>query len=119
VLQIFSNDPYGESPDQADELLVSTAEREQNAESKNQVLFLRDIFGNPFRPIAIDPSWLTPTVKALAQKTYDNCNFDRLPLLADELVKSGCADEEILGHLRGPGPHVRGCWAVDLVLGKE
>ena len=41
------------------------------------------------------------------------------PRLADSLVKSGCADHEILDHCRGPGPHVRGCWVSDLVLGKE
>jgi len=75
--------------------------------------------GNPFHPIALDPAWLTPTVKALAQKLYDDRTFDRLPLLADELVKSGCADPEILKHLRVPEAHVRGCWALDLVLGKE
>jgi hypothetical protein len=84
-----------------------------------QVQFLRDIFGNPFHPVTLDPAWLTPNVKALAQKIYDDRAFDRLPSLADELEKAGCANPEILGHLRGPGPHVRGCWVVDLVLGKE
>ncbi len=89
------------------------------ANQKNLAAALRDIFGNPFRPITLDPSWLTPTVKALAQTIYANRTFDRLPLLADELVKSGCTNQEILGHCRGPGPHVRGCWVVDLILVKE
>ena len=80
---------------------------------------LRDIFGNPFRPIAIDPSWLTPTVKALAESIYTDRTFDQLPLLADELVKSGCANPDILDHCRGAGVHVRGCCVVDGVLRRE
>ncbi len=80
---------------------------------------LRDVFGNPFQPITLDPAWLTPTVTALAQTVYDDRAFERLPQLADELVKSGCSNQEILSHCRGPGRHVRGCWAVDAVLGKE
>jgi hypothetical protein len=43
----------------------------------------------------------------------------RLAILADALEETGCADEELLGHLRGPGPHVRGCWPIDLLLGKS
>jgi hypothetical protein len=81
--------------------------------------FLRDIFGNPFRPITLDPAWLTLTVKALAQKIYDDRTFDQMPALADELEKAGCANQEILSHCRGPAPHVRGCWVVDIILGKE
>jgi hypothetical protein len=42
---------------------------------------------------------------------------DRLAVLADALEDAGCADPDLLAHLRGPGPHVRGCWALDLVLG--
>jgi hypothetical protein len=79
---------------------------------------LRCILGNPFRPVTTVPSWLTPSVKALAQIIYDERTFDQMPILGDELAKSGCADKEILGHCRGSGPHVRGCWVVDLVLGK-
>jgi hypothetical protein len=80
---------------------------------------LREIVGNPFRPVIFDPSWRTPTINALAQAAYDDRTFDRLPILADALEDAGCADPDILGHLRGPGPHVRGCWAVDLILGKQ
>ncbi len=75
-------------------------------------------FGNPFHPITLDPSWLNPTLKTLAQKIYDDRTFDQFPILADSLLKLGCAVPEILDHLRGPGPHVRGCWSVDLVLGR-
>jgi hypothetical protein len=80
---------------------------------------LRDIFGNPFRPSAFDPSWRTPQVVALGQEIYDNRAFDCLPELADALAKAGCENADILAHCRGPGPHVRGCWVTDLILGKE
>jgi hypothetical protein len=55
----------------------------------------------------------------MAQKMYDSRDFTGLPILADALEKAGCDDTDILGHCRGPGPHVRGCWVVDLLLGKE
>ena len=79
---------------------------------------VRDIFGNPFRPVVADPRWLTPTVVALAAGIYADRAFDRLPVLADALMEAGCEDADILAHCRGDGPHVRGCWVVDLVLGK-
>ena len=84
-----------------------------------QSRLLRDIFGKPFRPSTFDRSWLTPAVKALAQTIYDDRAFDQTPILADELEKAGCDSQELLNHCRGPAPHVRGCWALDLVLGKE
>jgi hypothetical protein len=79
---------------------------------------LRDLIGNPFRPVAVASAWLTPTVRALAQGVYEERAFDRLPILADALEEAGCADPDLLGHLRGPGPHVRGCWPVDLLSAK-
>jgi hypothetical protein len=81
-------------------------------------LVARDVFGNPFRPVAVDPAWLTSTVVQLAIGIYTDRAFDRLPILADALQDAGCEDADILGHCRGPGPHVRGCWVVDPVLGK-
>jgi hypothetical protein len=84
-----------------------------------QCRLLGEIFGNPFRPVTLDSSWLTPNVTDLAQKIYTDRTFDQMPFLADSLVKSGCANQDILNHCRGSGPHVRGCWALDLVLGKE
>jgi hypothetical protein len=89
------------------------------AECHAQIQFIYDIFGNPFRPVTLHPAWLTPKVKTLAQAIYDNRAFERMPELADALVEAGCSNEDILSHCRGPGPHVRGCWVVDLVLGKE
>jgi len=85
----------------------------------SQIGIARDIFGNPFRPITLDPSWLTPSVVKLAHTIYDDCAFDCLPSLADALQDAGCHDAAILGHCRQPGPHYRGCWALDLILGKE
>jgi len=79
----------------------------------------RDVFRNPFRPVTLDCSWLTPTVLALARSVYAERAFERLPVLADALEDAGCTDRSILDHLRGPGPHVRGCWVVDLILGKS
>jgi hypothetical protein len=87
-----------------------------------QAALLRDIFGNPFRPLPrLAPAglaWESGTVPKLAATIYDERAFDRLPILADALEEAGCDAAELLSHLRGPGPHVRGCWAVDLVLGK-
>jgi hypothetical protein len=89
------------------------------AERKAQAELLRDIIGNPFRPVAIDSAWRTSTVTNLAQGIYEEGTFERLPILADALEDAGCSDAAILDHLRGPGPHVRGCWVVDLLLGKS
>jgi hypothetical protein len=81
---------------------------------------LHDIFGNPWRPPArVEPSWLAReggVVPRLAGAIYGDREFDRLPLLADALEDAGCADAALLGHLRGPGPHWRGCWALDLLI---
>jgi hypothetical protein len=80
---------------------------------------MRDIVGNPFRPIVIKAEWLTPPVVSLAQQTYDSRSFSALPILADALEDAGCSEAAILDHCRGPGPHVLGCFAVDLILGKQ
>ena len=88
------------------------------AEESAQASLLRDIFGNPFRPAAVDPAWLTSTVVSLAEGIYAERAFDRLPILADALQDAGCDNADILDHCRGPGPHARGCWVVDLLLGK-
>jgi hypothetical protein len=80
---------------------------------------IRDIFGNPFRPLTINPSWLTSTVLALASGIYSEKAFDRMPQLADALQDAGCDNEDILNHCRQPGQHCRGCWVVDLILDKK
>ena len=80
---------------------------------------IRCVFGNPFRPVSFEPSWLTSTVLALAEGIYHDRAFDRLPILADALQDAGCDTPEILEHCRGDGPHSRGCWPIDLILGKS
>jgi hypothetical protein len=91
-----------------------------------QCVLLRDIFGNPFHPVPIELACRTPSIVALAQAAYGNRisparTFDpaRLAMLADALEEAGCHDAYLLGHCRGPGPHVRGCWVVDIILGKS
>jgi hypothetical protein len=84
-----------------------------------QCELLRDIFGNPFRQVAFDPRWRTSDSVGVARGIYEDRAFERMPILADALMDAGCDDEQVLVHCRGAGPHVRGCWAVDLVLGKE
>ncbi len=87
---------------------------------------LRDIFGNPFRPIRFNPAWRTPTVTAVATAAYEERSLpagtldaNRLAVLADALEDAGCTNLDILAHCRDGGPHVRGCWMIDLVLGKS
>jgi hypothetical protein len=80
-------------------------------------VILRDIFGNPFHPVTLNPAWRTSNVTALAQSIYDDRAFDRMPILADALEDAGCDNADILNHCRQPSEHVRGCWVVDLVLG--
>ncbi len=88
-------------------------------EFERQAAFLRDIFGNPFRPVAFALGWRTASAVALADAMYQSRDFGPMPVLADALEDAGCADADILAHCRGDGPHVRGCWVVDLVLGKS
>jgi hypothetical protein len=80
---------------------------------------VREVFGNPFRPVTFSPSWCTDTAVALALQMYESRDFGAMPILADALHDAGCDSEDILAHCRDDGPHVRGCWVVDLVLGKE
>jgi hypothetical protein len=96
------------------------------AERRAQAALLRCVFGDPFRPAPVGASWLTRTVTGLAAAAYELRSvplgeFDpaRLAVLADALEEAGCTDQAILDHLREPGPHVRGCWAVDAILAKE
>jgi hypothetical protein len=96
------------------------AAENETIEQSCQANLLRDIFGPlPFRPVTLDPAWLTPNVQSLAESIYTDRTFERLPILADALSDAGCNNEDILNHCRQPGVHVRGCWALDSVLGKE
>jgi hypothetical protein len=87
---------------------------------------IRDLFGDPFRPVTLSPSLLTPTVVSLANASYEHrllpsghLDSARLAVLADALLDAGCDDVQPLEHLRSGGPHYRGCFAVDAVLGKS
>jgi hypothetical protein len=85
-----------------------------------QAALLRDLF-NPFRAVTLDPAWLTHnggTAARVASAIHEAGDFDAVPVLADALEEAGCEDCTLLDHCRGPGPHVRGCWAVDLILGR-
>jgi hypothetical protein len=93
-------------------------EMPEGTEHRPQVSLLRDIFGNPFHPVTLDPRWRTETVVALASSIYAERAFDRMPILADALEDAGCDNADILTHCRDDGPHVRGCWVIDLLLGK-
>jgi hypothetical protein len=116
---------------------------------RKQAGLIRDIFGNPFWTCShvqyLPASWLTwhdGLIPLMAQKMHENCDFSDMPIMADALEEAGCTDEDILRHCRGEepyfeyraaggglpvvkvwrksrGPHVRGCWVVDSLLGKE
>lgn len=79
---------------------------------------LREVVGNPFwprQPLA----WSNGTIRKIAQVIQEACRFQDMPVLADALAGAGCVDQDILAHCRGPGPHVRGCWVLDLLLRKD
>jgi hypothetical protein len=81
-----------------------------------------EIFGNPFRSVSVDMSWLawhSGTVSKIAQAIYDDRALDGMPILADALEDAGCTNADILNHCRQSREHVRGCWVVDLILGKQ
>lgn len=104
-------------------LKVLPDEASRENERLAQCRLLLDIFGNPHRPqSSVDPFWLSwndGTIPKLAQAVYDDRSFDRLLILADALEEAGCINADILNHCRQPGEHVRGCWVVDLLLGKS
>jgi hypothetical protein len=91
----------------------------ERSERAHQAKIVRDVVGNPFRPVMPDSRWLSETVVQFATNVYVEKAFDRLPILADALEDEGCDSLDLLHHLRGNGPHVRGCWAIDLLLGKS
>ncbi len=90
-----------------------------DADWPRRATWLREVIGNPFRWVRWEDDWLTPTVHTLAADAYARGQFDGLPILADAVEDAGCDNPELLAHLRGPGPHARGCWALDVILGKS
>lgn len=91
----------------------------RHAEFARQAGIIRDVVGNPFRPVLLDPRWRTANVVDLVRTIDEDGAYERLPILADALMDAGCDDEQIIGHCRTDGPHVRGCWVVDHLLGKS
>jgi hypothetical protein len=87
-------------------------------ERRGQCDLLRDIF-HPFHPLAVQSVWLTEEVKALTEEIYRERTFDRMPVLAGALTRAGCQDADVLAHCRGAGPHVRGCWVIDLLMDRK
>ena len=99
---------------------IQAQARRQNDADLAVLLF--DIFGNPFRPVAVDPGWLIwhgGLLVSIAQRMYDGRDFSDMPVLADGLEEAGCQDQDILGHCRSGGEHVRGCWVIDAILGRS
>jgi hypothetical protein len=111
--------PDGYTPSAENASLLEEEEQEYKrvlaAEKKSQCDLLCCVFGNPFRP---QPSLGTHAVVGLARTIYEQRSFERTRELADAFENAGCTDSDILGHLRGSGPHVRGCWVLDLLLNK-
>jgi hypothetical protein len=88
--------------------------------AKLHCLRIHDLFGNPFHSVTFSPSWRTDTALTLARQMYDSRDFGAMPILADALQDAGCDNEDVLNHCRDANAtHVRGCWVVDGVLGKE
>jgi hypothetical protein len=88
-------------------------------EASAQANLLRDIVGNPFRAVSLGSAWLTPKVLVLAELIYAQRAVNRMPTLANALANAGCTNGDILAHCRQPGEHVRGCWVIDLLVGKR
>ena len=93
----------------------------KRAVGREQVGMFKDLFGNPFRQVQVERSWLLwndGVVSNIARTILEQRRFDLLPILADALEEAGCTDAAILGHCRHPGPHIHGCWVLDRILGK-
>jgi hypothetical protein len=100
-------------------------EKRDKAAKKQLARVLREVIGNPFKPPRFEESWRTSTVVDVARGIFNDRAFDRLPILADALLDADCDEEQILRHCRGtelgvkePAQHIRGCWVIELVLGR-
>jgi hypothetical protein len=117
VSRLLGFPPHGPSLGQNETAVWAAAKLEQT--ETLQIATLRDVFGNPFSPVACEPEWRTDTAIALARTMYESREFSAMPILADALQDAGCDNTDILNHCRDTSQvHVRGCWVVDLVLGK-
>jgi hypothetical protein len=87
-----------------------------------QAALLRELCGDPTRDRPVARAvlcWHDGTVRRLAEGIAEGRTFHLMPILADALLDAGCDDDELMAHCRDEGPHVRGCWALDRVLGRE
>jgi hypothetical protein len=101
---------------------VAASGGDVDAEARAQCALLRDVFGGPPGGVRVEPAWLAwegGTVVQVARAIYQEERFGELPVLGDALEGAGCADAELLAHCRAPGPHARGCWLLELILGKS
>jgi hypothetical protein len=89
------------------------------AERRGQAGLIRELFAPPLHPGNVLPSWVSDDVATIAAAIYEERAFERMPILGDALEDAGCNDEFILTHCRSQAGHVRGCWVLDAVLGKE
>lgn len=96
-----------------------TPDREAVPLRREQVRLLREVFGDPFSPVAFSPEWRSPDVVCMAEAVAAEGTFDELPVLADALEDAGCCERRVLDHFRQPGRHALGCWALDLVRGRR
>jgi hypothetical protein len=102
-----------------EQVLRSQPAGERGVAAERYCAFLRDVVGPlAFRLGYFKAKWRTDTTIALARQMYESRDFGAMPILADALQDAGCEVEDIVNHCRGSGPHVRGCWVVDLALGK-
>jgi hypothetical protein len=110
-------------PSEVDETTLEEWEAEKSALFARELAItaeqVREIAGNPFRPVVLAPHWLTRDVVSIAQLISQEKGFDRLPILADAIEEAGCNLPELLAHLREPGPHLTGCWALDIILAQK
>lgn len=120
ILQQYVFDEVSSAMSRADEARILV---EVTATSGRRLgVLAQEIFGNPFRPVTIEPVWLSwsdHAVLGLARWIDEERHLEELPYLADALTDAGCTEETLLRHLRDPGPHARGCWGLDLVLARE
>lgn len=103
------------SPEEADRV----GKNAKQLEGSHHAALLREIFGNVVVPARFESAWTTPQALGMAQFIYDDLKFEDMAILADALEEAGCDNVDVLEHCRDEVPHVRGCWVVDLILGKE
>lgn len=103
------------TPEEGDEVARLASVKEVHTQAD----YVRDLFGNPFRPVAFDPAWRSPTAVEIGRRIYEERDFPAMPVLADALQDAGCEVPEVLEHCRSGKPHVRGCWVLDRVLAKD